>query len=138
MAFLTIEQRAGKRGHGWEAAGTKAAQEEGIARKRMTARGRSCPRWCSLSVPGGPAGARGLGRQDGRSAYASTVSPLRAASIAATSIFFMGIIASNARLAAAVSGLVVASSRTRGVICQEKPHRSLHQPQALSSPPLST
>src|SRR5690242_19047812 len=70
--------------------------------------------------------------------YASTVSPLRAASIVATSIFFMGIIASKARLAAAVSALVVASSRTRGVICQEKPHRSLHQPQALSSPPLST
>src|SRR3954452_18296939 len=70
--------------------------------------------------------------------YASMVSPLSAASIAATSIFFMGIIASKARLAAAVSGLVVASSRTRGGICQEKPHRSLHQPQALSSPPLST
>ena len=39
---------------------------------------------------------------------------------------------------AAASGLLRASSRTRGVICQEKPHRSLHQPQALSSPPLST
>src|SRR5262245_65149507 len=73
-----------------------------------------------------------------RSAYASTVAPLKAASIAATSIFRIGIMASNARFAAALSGLVVASSRTRGVICQEKPHRSLHQPQALSSPPLST
>ena len=70
--------------------------------------------------------------------YASTVSPLRAASIAATSILFMVIIASKARLAATLSGLVVASSRTRGVICQEKLQRSLHQPQALSSPPLST
>jgi hypothetical protein len=56
-------------------------------------------------------------RSTRRSAYASTVSPLRAASITATSIFFMGIIASKARLAAAVSGLVVASSRTRGVSC---------------------
>jgi hypothetical protein len=52
------------------------------------------------------------------------------------SIFFIVIIASNARLAAALSGLVLASSSTRGVICQEKPQRSLHQPHALSSPPL--
>ena len=59
--------------------------------------------------------------------------PLTAASIMATSIFFIGIIASNARLAAAVSGLVVASSRTRGVICQEKPHLSLHQPPGKSA-----
>src|SRR4051812_25543661 len=71
-------------------------------------------------------------------AQASAVSPLKAASIVAMSIFVIGIIASKARLAAAVSRLLVASSRTRGVICQEKPHRSLHQPQALSSPPLST
>ena len=55
-----------------------------------------------------------------------------AASILATSIFCIVIIASNARLAAALSGLVIASSRTRGVICQEKPHLSLHQPQSLS------
>src|SRR3954451_10667935 len=70
-------------------------------------------------------------------AQASAVSPLTAASIVAMSIFVIGIIASKARLAAALSRLVVASSRTRGVICQEKPHRSLHQPQALSSPSLS-
>jgi hypothetical protein len=38
------------------------------------------------------------------------------------SIFFIVIIASNARLAAALSELFVASSSTRGVICQEKPH----------------
>ena len=31
-----------------------------------------------------------------------------------------------------------ASVSTRGVICQEIPHRSLHQPQALSWPPLPT
>ncbi len=58
--------------------------------------------------------------------------------MAATSIFFMVIIASNARLAAALSGPVIASSSTRGVICQDKPHLSLHQPQSLSAPPLLT
>jgi hypothetical protein len=47
--------------------------------------------------------------------------PLRAASIAATSIFVISIIASNARLAAARSGLVTASMSTRGVICQDSP-----------------
>ena len=56
----------------------------------------------------------------------------------ATSIFLMVIIASKARLAAALSGLVVASSRMRGVIFHQNPHLSLHHPQALSSPPLST
>src|SRR4029077_18680350 len=70
-----------------------------------------------------------------RSAYASTVSPLRAAFVLAPSIFFIVIIASKARFAAAPSRLLSASSRTRGVICHEKPHRSLHQPQGLSSPP---
>ena len=65
-------------------------------------------------------------------------SPASAASIVATSIFRIVIIASNARLAAALSWLVVASSSTRGVICQEKPQRSLHQPHRLSSPPLPT
>jgi hypothetical protein len=45
--------------------------------------------------------------------------PRSAASIAATSIFF-------------------ASVRTVGEICQDTPHLSLHQPQALSSPPLPT
>ena len=64
-------------------------------------------------------------------------SPLRAASIVAMSIFPIGIIASKARLATA-RRVVVASSRTRGVICHEKPHLSLHQPHALSSPPLPT
>ena len=61
-----------------------------------------------------------------------------AASIAATSIFLIVIIASNARLAAAGSGSVIAFVSAIGVICQDKPHLSLHQPHALSSPPLPT
>jgi len=65
-------------------------------------------------------------------------SPRRAASIAAMSILRMDIMAVIARLAAAASGSVVAASSARGVICQENPQRSLHQPQALSAPPLST
>jgi hypothetical protein len=36
MAFLTIERRGGNRGQGWEVAGTKIAQEDGIARRRVT------------------------------------------------------------------------------------------------------
>src|SRR5690606_16286051 len=63
--------------------------------------------------------------------------PRRAASILAPSIFFMSIIASNARLAS-LPPTAIASVRTRGVICQEMPHLSLHQPQALSCPPLPT
>ena len=62
--------------------------------------------------------------------------PRRAASIVAMSIFFIFIIASNARFAAERSESVVASSSTRGVICQDKPHLSLHHPHALSAPPL--
>ena len=34
-----------------ELAGTKAPQEEGNGRRRVTARGRARPRWCSLTVP---------------------------------------------------------------------------------------
>ena len=64
--------------------------------------------------------------------------PRRAASIAAMSIFFICIIASNARLAAAGSGSVIALVRAIGVICQDNPHLSLHQPHALSWPPLPT
>src|SRR5690606_17823247 len=63
--------------------------------------------------------------------------PRRAASIAATSIFVMVIMASNARLASAPPA-ASASVSTRGVICQEIPHLSLHQPHALSWPPLPT
>ena len=56
--------------------------------------------------------------------------------MAPMSIFFMVIIASNARLAAAGSESVVASNSARGVICQDRPHLSLHHPHALSAPPL--
>ncbi len=56
----------------------------------------------------------------------------------AMSIFFIGIIALNARLASALSWLVTASMSMRGLICQEMPQRSLHQPHWLSWPPLPT
>jgi hypothetical protein len=57
--------------------------------------------------------------------------------IAATSIFFMPIMASKARFASSPPA-VIASVSARGVICQETPHLSLHQPHALSWPPLPT
>jgi hypothetical protein len=63
--------------------------------------------------------------------------PRRAALIAATSIFFMPIMASNARFAS-LPPAANASVSTGGVICQEIPHLSLHQPHALSCPPLPT
>ena len=49
--LLTIEQRGGSGGQGWEAAGTEVSQEKGIARRRVTSRGLRCPRWCSLRIP---------------------------------------------------------------------------------------
>ena len=58
--------------------------------------------------------------------------------MAAMSIFFMVIMASKARLAAARSGSVQARVSCTGVICHEMPQRSLHQPQALSWPPWPT
>jgi hypothetical protein len=61
----------------------------------------------------------------------------RAASMVAMSIFFIGIIAAKARLASAPPA-ASASVSARGVICQERPQRSLHQPHALSWPPLPT
>jgi len=61
----------------------------------------------------------------------------RAASMVAMSIFFIGIIAAKARLASAPPA-ASASVSTRGVICQERPQRSLHQPHWLSVPPLPT
>lgn len=61
--------------------------------------------------------------------------PRRAASITAMSIFFMSIIASNARFASSQPA-ASASVSVRGVICQDTPHLSLHQPHALSRPPL--
>jgi hypothetical protein len=63
--------------------------------------------------------------------------PRRAAVIAATSIFFILIIASNARFAS-LPPTASASVSTRGVICQEMPHLSLHQPHWLSCPPFPT
>jgi hypothetical protein len=63
--------------------------------------------------------------------------PRRAALIAAMSIFFMPIIASNARFASSPPA-ASASVSTRGVIYQETPHLSLHQPHWLSWPPLPT
>ena len=63
--------------------------------------------------------------------------PRRAALIAATSIFFIVIIASKARFASSPPA-AMASVNTRGVICHEMPHLSLHQPHALSWPPLPT
>lgn len=41
----------------------------------------------------------------------------------------------RAQMAAARSGSVVASSSTRGVICQGSPYLSLHHPHSLSVPP---
>src|SRR6187455_2561924 len=63
--------------------------------------------------------------------------PRRAASIFAMSIFPISIIAAKARLASAPPA-AIARVRARGVICQDNPQRSLHQPQALSWPPLPT
>src|SRR4051812_44973364 len=63
--------------------------------------------------------------------------PRRAASMRATSIFVIDIMAEKARLPSAPP-TARASVSTRGVICQDKPQRSLHQPHALSWPPLST
>src|SRR5471030_2648972 len=68
---------------------------------------------------------------------AAETQPRRAALIAATSIFFMVIIVSNTRFASAPP-TAIASVSTRGVICHETPHLSLHQPQAVSWPPLPT
>ena len=61
----------------------------------------------------------------------------RAASILATSIFLIVIMASKARFASSPPA-ASASMSVRGVICQESPQRSLHQPHALSAPPFLT
>ena len=53
--------------------------------------------------------------------------PRRAASIVAMLIFFICIIASKARFALPPPA-ATASVRARGVICQERPQRSSHQP----------
>ena len=64
-----------------------------------------------------------MSRYAGRDAWA----PACAASIVAMSIFFIVIIASIARLAAAVSESLIASIKARGAICQLNPNLSLHQ-----------
>src|SRR5262245_42684926 len=53
------------------------------------------------------------------------------------SIFFIPIIASKARFDSSPPA-ASASISTRGVICQEIPHLSLHHPHWLSCPPLPT
>src|SRR5713101_1026392 len=56
--------------------------------------------------------------------------------MAAMSIFFIVIIASKARFASPPPA-ASASVSARGVICQERPQRSLHQPHWLSMPPIA-
>src|SRR5690606_37143603 len=73
--------------------------------------------------------------ENARGGFRPGPQPRRAASIAATSILPISIIASKARLASAPPA-AIASISARGVICQEMPHLSLHQPHTLSSPPL--
>ena len=48
---LPFSDEAGTAGKAGKPRVRKAAQEAGITRKRVTARARRCPRWCSLSVP---------------------------------------------------------------------------------------
>src|SRR5437868_15189711 len=111
-------------------------------------RGPTNPRLCLKKSCSGSKGNSVKNRQVGRSDRFETANgrpdltprehqPRRAALIAATSIFFMPIMASNARFASAPPA-ASASVSTRGVICQETPHLSLHQPHALSWPPLPT
>jgi hypothetical protein len=90
-------------------------------RRRTNQSARRCglrPRYRGVrrTGPRGHAGSDGAFRQ-----------PRRAASMVATSIFFIGIIASKARFASPPPA-ASASVSVRGVICQERPHRSLHQP----------
>jgi hypothetical protein len=59
--------------------------------------------------------------------------PRRTALILAMSMLPMSIIAAKTRLDSAPPA-DSASINTRGVICQEMPQRSLHQPHALSAP----
>src|SRR5690606_38787726 len=61
--------------------------------------------------------------------------PPAAASIAATSIFFIFNIAWVARAARSLSGSPRSLASARGITCHETPKRSLSQPHWLSSPP---
>jgi hypothetical protein len=51
MAFLTIEQREGKRGQARVRATTKASETAGGTRRAVNAGGRPCSRWCSSVFP---------------------------------------------------------------------------------------
>src|SRR6266849_10236176 len=51
MAFLTIDRRSGKGVVARVTSSAKVPQVWGTARDGVIARGRACPRWCSLSVP---------------------------------------------------------------------------------------
>ena len=57
--------------------------------------------------------------------------------MAVMSIFFMLIIAAKTRLASSPPASTPAVS-ARGLICQQRPQRSLHQPHWFSAPPLPT
>src|SRR5690349_16450632 len=95
-------------------------------------RGRAELRDCRSASAGCVSGRREVGVHGPPESH-----PLLAASILATSIFFISIIASKARLASSPPA-AIASVSTRGVICQEMPHLSLHHPHWLSCPPLPT
>lgn len=86
-----------------------------------------------LDQPGGPLAwsPRDPGGTSAMSASRQERQPRRAFSMTATSIFLICIIASNARFASPPPR-ASASVSTRGVICQDIPHLSLHQPHALS------
>lgn len=79
---------------------------------------------------------RGVPRRLKRRTPSYSDHPCRAASMVAMSILRIGIIASKARFASPPPA-ASASVSARGVICQERPQRSLHQPHWLSWPPLS-
>jgi len=49
--LLTIEQQGGNGGQGREVAGTKDEKKRGFVQRRVIARGRQYPRWCSLRFP---------------------------------------------------------------------------------------
>ncbi len=67
-----------------------------------------------------------------RTPFQAGYAPRCARSMVATSILRISIMASNTRFAAARSGSFIPRVSATGVICQDTPHLSLHQPQALS------
>src|SRR5688572_6112454 len=93
--------------------------------------GRIDPPAPPLSLPS-PLGLR-LGREEVQAALAWA-----AASIEAMSSFLILRKASLTRLALAGSEGLSSFGRSFGITCHERPKRSLHQPQTLSSPPPCT